>query len=546
MKPAAFYLMLSVLLLSVSAEPVFAADDTGPAAQADIAFWESVRDSRDPSELEAYLKAFPQGRFAPLATIRLKRLKDTGAAVDAPPAAQSGAPGATSAAPPARAEAQPEIPTAPQAQVRGWIGAEIRSINATRAAELGLAGPGGAEVVSLVSFGPAAAGGLTPGDVILACDGEPVRDHAHLVRLISAIAPQRSTSLAIRRAGVPHTVTITIGNYFELQWAAAHRNDPVGMINLAAIYADGALLPRNLPEAKRWLERAADGGSVLAMRTFAQWHESGRGFAQSDGEAFAWYSRAAAAGDGDSMNALALFYVRGRGVPRDPRKAAEWSRRGAALGHPAATQNYALSLWEGWDGVKNEALGVEQFRVAAKLGRPEAFLALAKAYHAGVGVPKDLVEALSWYREAVKQGYAYAHTGIAQMYERGEGGLPKSRAEAIRNYRKAAEINDAEALARLKALKATPHDPEEVQRLLAALGFDAGPRPGPRTRDAIRKFQQSQGLPVDGTASLRLVGQLRKAMEQKTAATAAKTVEPAPVPPDLGKLEGLEKLDTPQ
>lgn len=546
MRPAAIYLMLSVLLLSVSAEPVFAADDTGPAAQADIAFWESVRDSRDPSELEAYLKAFPQGRFAPLATIRLKRLKDTGAAPDTPPAAplQSGAP---SAAPPVRAEAQPEIPKAPQAQVRGWIGAEIRSITAARAGELGLAGPGGAEVLSLVSFGPAAAaGGLKPGDVILACDGEPVRDNAHLIRLISAIAPPRSTSLAIRRAGVLDTVTITIRSYFEDQWAAAHRGDPLGMVNLGSAYADGALVPGNLPEARKWLERAADGGSVLAMRTLAERYESGRGFAQNDREAFAWYSRAAAAGDGDSMNALALFYVRGRAVPRDPHKAAEWAKRGAALGHPAATQNYALSLWEGWDGVKNQALGVEQFRVAAKLGRPEAFLAIGRAYYAGHGVPKNLAEALSWYREAVKQGNLYAHKDIAQMYERGEGGLPKDRAEAIRNYRKAAEINDPEALARLKALKATRHDPEEVQRLLAALGFDAGPRPGPRTRDAIRAFQQSQGLPVDGTASLRLVGQLRKAMEQKAAATAAKTVEPAPVPPDLGKLEGLEKLDTPQ
>ncbi len=49
-----------------------------PAAQpsaAEVSFWESVRNSRDPVELEAYLTAFPQGTFAPLARTRLRNLQ---------------------------------------------------------------------------------------------------------------------------------------------------------------------------------------------------------------------------------------------------------------------------------------------------------------------------------------------------------------------------------------------------------------------------------------------------------------------------------------
>ncbi|MFQ5773086.1 MAG: SUMF1/EgtB/PvdO family nonheme iron enzyme [Kiloniellaceae bacterium] len=39
---------------------------------AELAFWESIKDSTNPAEYEAYLKAFPNGTFAPLARARIK------------------------------------------------------------------------------------------------------------------------------------------------------------------------------------------------------------------------------------------------------------------------------------------------------------------------------------------------------------------------------------------------------------------------------------------------------------------------------------------
>jgi hypothetical protein len=47
------------------------------AESAEVTFWESVRDSKDAAEIEAYLKAYPDGQFAPLARIRLDKLKQT-------------------------------------------------------------------------------------------------------------------------------------------------------------------------------------------------------------------------------------------------------------------------------------------------------------------------------------------------------------------------------------------------------------------------------------------------------------------------------------
>ena len=67
--------------------------------QYEITFWNSIKDSNYPADYEAYLKAYPNGRFATLAHARIDRLR----------AAASNAP-ATAPAPQA---ARPTTPTAP-------------------------------------------------------------------------------------------------------------------------------------------------------------------------------------------------------------------------------------------------------------------------------------------------------------------------------------------------------------------------------------------------------------------------------------------------
>ena len=42
---------------------------------AEIEFWKSVKDSDDPDMFQAYLDEYPNGKFAPLARLKIKRLK---------------------------------------------------------------------------------------------------------------------------------------------------------------------------------------------------------------------------------------------------------------------------------------------------------------------------------------------------------------------------------------------------------------------------------------------------------------------------------------
>jgi len=85
--------------------------------QFELAFWNSIKDSAHASDYEAYLKAYPKGRFAALAQARLQRLRS------ASPAASAAHPKATTT------PARPPAPVAngtPAAPAVAGGGPEIR------------------------------------------------------------------------------------------------------------------------------------------------------------------------------------------------------------------------------------------------------------------------------------------------------------------------------------------------------------------------------------------------------------------------------------
>ncbi|MBN3788831.1 SUMF1/EgtB/PvdO family nonheme iron enzyme [Burkholderia sp. Ac-20353] len=82
------------------------------AEQYEITFWESIKDSKEAGDYEAYLKAYPNGRFAPLAQARIARLR---AAAPKAPAASAPAPTASSTASSTPASAPAPAPAAARA-----------------------------------------------------------------------------------------------------------------------------------------------------------------------------------------------------------------------------------------------------------------------------------------------------------------------------------------------------------------------------------------------------------------------------------------------
>jgi len=95
--------------------------------------------------------------------------------------------------------------------VRGFIGVQIQPVTEEVADSLGLQKAEGALVAEPQAGGPAAKAGIKAGDVIVAVNGQPVKDARDLAKRIGAMAPGSSVKLDVFRKGETQTLTLTLG-----------------------------------------------------------------------------------------------------------------------------------------------------------------------------------------------------------------------------------------------------------------------------------------------------------------------------------------------
>jgi len=94
---------------------------------------------------------------------------------------------------------------------RGWIGVQIQPVTADIADSLGLKRAEGALVAEPQAGSPAAKAGIKSGDVIVAVNGEPVRDARTLARRISSMAPGTSVKLSVYRGTKEEQLSLVLG-----------------------------------------------------------------------------------------------------------------------------------------------------------------------------------------------------------------------------------------------------------------------------------------------------------------------------------------------
>ena len=68
-----FFAVLVIAVGAVFASGPAAAASDEPSA-AEVSFWDTVKDTSDPEELQLYLDEYPEGHFAPLARLKLKKM----------------------------------------------------------------------------------------------------------------------------------------------------------------------------------------------------------------------------------------------------------------------------------------------------------------------------------------------------------------------------------------------------------------------------------------------------------------------------------------
>ena len=282
----------------LSVAPVSPAPSPAPAPVAvadptvnDRVFWESVKDSRNPEELKAYLAQFPRGLFAPLATTRLRSLQ------------------ASEAASVAAVRPLPD-PAA--------------SLSAQDAYQQG---------------------------VKLADESSPSRNDAEAVRLFRGAAERGLAVAQIhlgwmyeRGRGIPRDDA----EAFRLYRLAANQGHATGQSNLGFMYANGRGVAKDEVEAVRLFRLAADQGHANAQVNLGFMYERGRGVAKDEVEAVRLYQLAAKQGEATARKNLGVVYEQGiGGVSRDIQAAKSWYRLAARQGNTDA-QLALKRLGETW------------------------------------------------------------------------------------------------------------------------------------------------------------------------------------------------------
>lgn len=95
--------------------------------------------------------------------------------------------------------------------VRGWLGVETQDLTRTLADTFGLPASTGALISGVVRRGPAAEGGVLPGDVLVAVEGRPIADSSALLNSVAALKPGSNASVTLLRDRKEVKVTIKIG-----------------------------------------------------------------------------------------------------------------------------------------------------------------------------------------------------------------------------------------------------------------------------------------------------------------------------------------------
>ncbi|MDO9466611.1 MAG: Do family serine endopeptidase [Thiobacillus sp.] len=94
---------------------------------------------------------------------------------------------------------------------RGWVGIEIQDLTPELAESFNLKQIEGALIAGVLKGGPADAGGVRPGDILLAVNGSKVSDSAALLNLIAALKPGVQAKLTVARKQQTLDLTIRVG-----------------------------------------------------------------------------------------------------------------------------------------------------------------------------------------------------------------------------------------------------------------------------------------------------------------------------------------------
>lgn len=272
-----------------------------------------------------------------------------------------------------------------------------------------------------------------------------------------------------------------------------------------------------LPAQVQKIEAAAFAGNAEAQHDIGAIYVAGPGGIEQNFEkANFWFLKAAQKNIPNAIYNLGVLNHQGLGVEQDLDKALYWYREAAKRGHSEAQYNLGISHIEGIGTDYDPALAAGFFERAANNGIVEAAYNLGLIYENGLLGNVKLEEALLWYNIAAVQGNLEAQKAmeqIAQKLQIGTEDIGKfvDRMQAInlsvKGKRAGPDLTNIPS-SRLESSKAIT---AQIQEYLALSGQYNGPSDGingPKTENAIKKYQAENNMAVTGAPSKVLLNHM--------------------------------------
>ncbi|MFO8151900.1 tetratricopeptide repeat protein [Thioalkalivibrio sp.] len=192
--------------------------------------------------------------------------------------------------------------------------------------------------------------------------------------------------------------------------------------------------PPDVVEARRWLESAAESGSVQAMGEVGWLYEQGLGVEPDVAKALEYYQSAYEAGENEYGLRIGWMHLRGIGLESDRAAAEAWFRRVIEERDDSAARLALASLMvsDARAGVRPERAARARDLLVRALedGETDAAFYLAQMYMEGVGnLPADPERAVHYARIGAEAGHPEMQAWLAAVLARGEL-LPRDRVEA--------------------------------------------------------------------------------------------------------------------
>ena len=298
--------------------------------------------------------------------------------------------------------------------------------------------------------------------------------------------------------------------------ARAKAGDPAAQHDLGVLYAQGEGMTQDYASAAAWFREAAINGIVNAQYNLAVLYERGLGVPQNMSEALIWYHSAADRNHPAAQYNLAIAYAEGRGTPQNFVEAARWYHRAAEQGVVPAMVNFAI-LYEKGQGVETStADAYAWYRAAARRGDAIAEKRGGELYQQFSPEERTRADALA---ASVAAGIheQLPDTGPRPAAAANQGPDPVLKPGGLGRRSQAGSIGIDAGPPQAATVSPTPRSVTEIQRRLARAEGKTGPADtiavdgitGRETSQAIRRYQQAQGLPVDGAPTLALLNYLR-------------------------------------